>query len=377
MSKLLHRELPGIDWNFSQYIRDNVTECLSGVKGDNSVKIIGPDLQELERLAEKLKNALEERDANDRQKIKGIEDVGVFHIMGQPNLELKVDRDKCKYWGVSAADVEGVIKTAVAGQAFTQMTEGEKTFDITLRWPERLRGSERAILDIPVDVTNHMVMPGSVPTIPQTPLTGQSVGLSSLGTAAAMPSPFGSLLSANVNNINSAPRRLLRDLVVPLNAKGIPDPSGQFLRPGASTIYREQGNRLIAVKFSVRGRDLAGAVAEAKQKTAQLFRAPYRAEWSGEFQEMEEAEHRLLFWIPLSLVLIFILLYLAFQSLLDVFTILSNVVALSMGGAWALLLAGTHFSISAAVGFISIFGVAIMDGLLSISYFNRLRFKNV
>src|SRR5439155_11258820 len=106
MNDELDGTIPGVDWNFSQYIRDNVMECLSGVKGDNSVKIIGPDLDELERVADKLKNALEERDANDRQKIKGIEDVGVFHIMGQPNLDLKVDRDKCKYWGVSAADVE-------------------------------------------------------------------------------------------------------------------------------------------------------------------------------------------------------------------------------------------------------------------------------
>src|SRR5439155_22500276 len=158
------------------------------------------------------------------------------------------------------------------GQAFTQMTEGEKTFDITLRWPEHLRASEHAILDIPVDITNNVVTPGTVPGVSQTPLTGQTVGLSSLGTAAAMPSPVGSLLSGNATNMSSAPRRLLRDLVVPLNAKGIPDPSGQFLRPGASTIYREQGKRLIAVKFSVRNRDLAGAVAEAQQKTAQLLR---------------------------------------------------------------------------------------------------------
>ncbi len=127
------------------------------------------------------------------------------------------------------------------------------------------------------------------------------------------------------------------------------------------------------MKFSVRDRDLAGAVAEAQAKTASLFQAPYRSEWSGEFQEMKEAEHRLMFIIPLSLSLILVMLYIAFRSFLDAFVVLSNVVDLSMGGLWALLLTNTHFSISAAVGFVSLFGVAIMDGLLMISYFNQLR----
>jgi cobalt-zinc-cadmium resistance protein CzcA len=141
MNELLRQKLPGIDWNFSQYIRDNVTEALSGVKGDNSVKIIGPDLAKLESIAENVKRVL--------NTVKGIEDVGIFHIMGQPNLEFSVDRARCKRWGISVADVETAIKSAVGGQAFTQMTEGEKTFDITLRWPERLRGSEETILNIP------------------------------------------------------------------------------------------------------------------------------------------------------------------------------------------------------------------------------------
>jgi heavy metal efflux system protein len=271
------------------------------------------------------------------------------------------------------ADVEAAIKSAVGGQAFSQMTEGEKTFDITLRWPERLRGSEEAILNIPVDVTNNTVTPGSVPTIGPTPLSGAVTGVSALGTSLAMPALTGSLFHANFNNLSNAPRRRLGDLVTRLNEKSVPDPQGQYVRPGASTISREQGNRLIAVKFSVRGRDLAGAVAEAQAGIGPLVRPPYRLEWSGEFQEMQEAEERLMVIIPLSLGLIFILLYLAFGSLLDVFVVLSNVVALSLGGIWALVLTGTNFSISAAVGFISIFGVAIMDGLLSISYFNQLR----
>jgi cobalt-zinc-cadmium resistance protein CzcA len=369
MGQELRNGLVGVDWNFSQYIRDNVMESLSGVKGDNSVKIIGPDLRELELLAKRVDDTLEG--------VRGIKDVGVFRVMGQPNLQLRVDRQKCNRWGISVADVENVVQSAVGGKAFTQMVEGEKTFDITLRWPAGLRGDEQSILDIPVDVTNHTITPGYVPSLPKTPLTGGGGGVSSTGTNVVPPAALGSVNNANVNNIAAAPRRRLGDLVVPLDNQGRPDPTGHFIRQGASTIYREQGNRLIAVKFSVRGRDLAGAVAEAQDKTAHLFKTPYRAEWSGEFQEMQEAEYRLMFIIPLSLSLIFILLYLAFHSLLDAVVVLSNVIDLSMGGAWALLLTGTHFSISAAVGFVSLFGVAIMDGLLLISYFNQLRFQGL
>jgi cobalt-zinc-cadmium resistance protein CzcA len=369
MNEELKQVLIGVDWNFSQNIRDNVMESLSGVKGDNSVKIIGPDLDKLEELAEQVRTVL--------NGIPGIENAAVFHIMGQPNLEFPVDRAKCKTWGVNVADVETVIQSAVGGKAFTQMIEGEKIFDITLRWPEHLRGDERAILNIPVDIGNNQVTPGLTPQLPATILTGQASGISSTGTSTTMPSATGSVFGANLNNLGSSPRRRLGDFVTPLDAERRPDPDGHFIRPGASTVYREQGNRLIAVKFGVRGRDLAGAVAEAQEKTAGIFRAPYRAEWSGEFQEMQEAEHRLMYIIPLSLGLIFLLLYLAFGSLLDVLAILSNVAALSLGGFWALILTGTNFSISAAVGFISIFGVAIMDGLLSVAYFNRLRFHRL
>ncbi len=159
----------------------------------------------------------------------------------------------------------------------------------------------------------------------------------------------------------------------PVGEDGSVDPNGQFEKPGAAVIYREQAKRLIAVKFSVRGRDLASAVDEARKKTRHLFKPPYRAVWSGEFEEMQDAETRLMLIIPLSLGLIFILLYSALRSWLDAVVVLSNVLAMAMGGVWALCLTGTNFSISAAVGFISLFGVAIMDGLLLISYFNTLR----
>jgi cobalt-zinc-cadmium resistance protein CzcA len=373
MNDELKRKIIGVDWNFSQNIRDNVMEALSGVKGDNSVKIIGPDLATLEDLAEKVKKRLD--------KVPGLANVFVFHIMGQSNLEFRVDPNKCKFWGVSAADINAVIRSAVGGQAFTQMIEGEKLFDITLRFPERLRGDLSAILDIPVDITNNTVTAGAQASSQQTPVSGPSMSPSGTGTQLAPPAQIGSQLNALFNAVTSTPRLRLRDLVSPVGDDGRPDPRGHYVRTGASTIYREQGKRLIAVKFSVRDRDLASAVAEAREKTRDLFNGPkhqaYRMEWSGEFQEMQEANERLLIIIPLSLGLIFVLLYLAFHSLLDALVIISNVLALSLGGVWALLMTGTAFSISAAVGFISIFGVAIMDGLLLVSYFNQMRFHGL
>src|SRR5262249_40579933 len=143
----LNQKIVGVDWNFSQTIRDNVMESLSGVKGDNSVKIIGPDLDELERLADRLQIVLKD--------IRGVEDVGLFRVKGQPDLEFPIDREKSQKYGASDAEVEAVIKSAVGGQPFSTLIEGEKRFDITLRWPEALRTSEEAILNLPVDITNN------------------------------------------------------------------------------------------------------------------------------------------------------------------------------------------------------------------------------
>jgi cobalt-zinc-cadmium resistance protein CzcA len=354
MNAELERKLPGIVWNFSQNIRDNVMESLSGIKGDNSVKIFGPDLDRLELLATRTKNIL--------QNIEGIENVGIFHIRGQSHLEFRVDPAKCEKWGVMTADVNNVVSSALGARAMSSMVEGEKLFDIAIRWPRGLRSSETSILDIPVDIVNNQVVlspgPGVVP--------------SATGTGLATPSNAGTQADTR-NPISSTPRLRLRDLVSPVGEDGAPNPGGQFEQHGASDIYRENGKRMIAVKFSVRGRDLGGAVAEARNRTKAIFKAPYRAAWSGEFEEMEDAEGRLMWIIPLSLGLIFILLYAAFHSLLDSVVVLSNVIDLSMGGIWALLLTGTNFSISAAVGFVSLFGVAIMDGLLMIASFNQGR----
>ena len=358
MNDELEARLPGISWNFSQNIRDNVMEALSGIKGDNSVKIIGPDLDRLEVLAAKTKEQLQE--------VRGIENIGVFHIRGQAHFEFRVDPLKCQRWGVMVSDVNNVISSALGGQALSSMVEGEKRFDIAVRWPKRLRSSETSILDIPVDIVNNSVVqrqgPGAIP--------------SATGSGQATPSSIGTIYDTT-NPLNTAPKLRLKDLVSPVGDDGETEDVGRYERPGASMIYREQGHRLIAIKFSVRGRDLAGAVAEAQKRINPIIEAPYRAEWSGEFEEMQEAEQRLLLMVPLSLALIFMLLYAAFRNVLDAVMVFSNVLALSLGGVWALLLTGTNFNISAAVGFISIFGVAIMDGLLLISYFNRLRVNGV
>ena len=369
MSKELSAKLPGIEWAFSQYIRDNVMEAISGVKGDNSVKIYGPDLEELERLAEKVKNELAQ--------VRGLYDLGIYRIMGQSNLEFAVDKDKCKRWGVQVADVNNVINSAVHGAPFTQMIEGEKTFDVTLRWPMFHRQDQSSILEIPVDIGNNSLSQGSIPGTQQTTITGPQTGPSATGTS----NPNPAIVSTSIAPYNNfLPRLRLYDLVSPVDEDGCanPDPGASFSRPGGSMITREQGKRFIAVKFSVReDRDLASAVAEVQEKTRHLVQAPYRVAFGGEFEQMQDAEGRLMVIIPASLALIFVLLYVAFRSILDVVVILSNVFDLAVGGIWALYLTGTNFSISAAVGFVSLFGVAIMDGLLMISYFNDLRAKGL
>src|SRR5262249_25676490 len=193
MNRELARNFLGVDWTFSQNIRDNVMEVLSGVKGENSVKIIGPDLDELERLAEQVKAEL--------AKVRGVDNPGVLHIQGQVNLEFPIDRAQCSLWNVSVADVHNVIETAVGGKPFTQMIEGEKTFDVTLRWPERLRHTEDLILNIPVDVGSHTVTPGTAASLPSTPVSGASTGLAATGTSLTMPALTGNAFNSPVNNV--------------------------------------------------------------------------------------------------------------------------------------------------------------------------------
>jgi cobalt-zinc-cadmium resistance protein CzcA len=312
------KEFPAVNFNFSQYIRDNVEEALSGVKGANSIKIIGNDLNVLEEVGQRVAQVL--------RTVRGIENVGVFHIVGQPNFEIQIDRKLCARHGVNVADVERVIQVAIGGQAFTQMVEGEKLFDITLRLPPDQRDDPNVISQILVDV------PGDADGNPP----GYRVPLSQLTHIRAH-------------------------------------------KPGASYIYRENNRRFIPIKFSVRDRDLASAIAEAQRKVndpvtgARIPKQGYKIKWSGEFEQMEEANDRLLWIIPLSLGVIMMLLYSMFNSVKDSVLVAVNVLEAAMGGVWALYLTDTHFSISAAVGFVSVFGVAVQDGVLLITYLNQMR----
>ncbi len=366
MNDKLNRELVGVSWNFSQYIRDGVMEAMSGVKGENSVKIIGPDLKELEAKADQVIQRL--------SAIPGVTDAGVFRIMGQSNLSFPIDRTKTALWGVQIDDVQDVLRTAVGGKAVTQIVEGERTFDLVLRWPEPLRNSRAAILEIPVDVGRNVIEQPDDSNVPATITTGPSRGPNPRASMIDMPSLTGTNRDAAFNEAGRTPRRRLGDLVTPLDDTGkLDDQAGSFVQPGASTIYREEGQRLIALKFSVEGRDLGSTVAEAQAAIAPLIEAPFHVEWSGEFEQMEEAERRLMLVVPLSFALVVIMLYLAFLSLHDVAIVLANVSTLICGGVLGLLIVGMSFSVSAAVGFISIFGVAIMNGLILVSSIHRLR----
>jgi cobalt-zinc-cadmium resistance protein CzcA len=308
-------KFPGINFNFSQLIRDNVEEALSGVKGANSIKLFGNDLKTLEESGQRVVNVL--------RTVRGIENVGLFHILGQPNLEIKIDRRACARYGVNVADVEAAVQVAIGGKAFSQMVEGEKLYDIVLRLPVDLRNDPIKISMIPIDTPGADGRPGAR---------------------------------------------------VPLSQLAKIEPH----KPGASYIYRENNRRYIPIKFSVRNRDLASAIDEAKTKVedpksgANLPNG-YYPEWSGEFAQMQAANARLMWIVPLSIALIMMLLYTAFNSLKDAILVMANVVTATMGGVWALKLTGTPFSISAAVGFISIFGVAVQNGVLLISYFNQMR----
>ncbi len=367
ISAELEQSFPGIEWDFSQIIRDNVLEALSGVKGENSIKIYGPDLDTLEKTGMLVRDTL--------SAISGVQNASVFRNQGQSNLEFPIDRQKCARWNVSAADLQAVIQSAVGGKSITEMNEGEKTFDVTIRWPQRLRSDEQSILNIPVPVGNSVV--GSMQSSSgENPGGRASVDVSPTGTGVASPSVTGGTLNAPSLSPGVSIRRLA-DFVTPLNDRGELDPNGSFLRPGASTIYREQGQRLIAIKFEIRGRDLAGGVAEARSHVEPLIRPPYTAEWSGEFQQMEQAESRMARMFALSMILICLMLYLAFRSFLDAGVVLANVVAMGIGGVWALKFAGLYFNISAAVGFISILGVAVMNGLLLVSTFNGMRARGI
>jgi heavy metal efflux system protein len=355
MNAELESKIPGVVWNFSQNIRDNVMEAISGIKGDNSLKIFGPDLDQLELLASKAKHIL--------QGVPGIANVGIFRARGSTHLQFRPDPEKCQKWGVAVSDVNNVVSSALAAQPQSTMVEGEKLFDIAIRWPKWRRSDETSILDIPVDIINNQVVLAQ----------GSGFTPNAFGHALTPPSTVGTLARTDNPISSSAPRLRLRDLVSPVDQYLRIKRDGSFIDPGASTIYRSNGKRMIAIKFSVRGRDLGSAVAEAKEKTKDLWQVPYHPVWSGEFEQMEEANGRLMWMIPLSLALIMVMQYAHFRSIIDTIVIMTNVFDVFVGGVWSLYLTGTNFSVSAAMGFVSLFGIAHMEGLLLISYFNALR----
>jgi len=305
-----NNELPGVVFNFSQYIEDNIEEGISGVKGVNSVKIVGPNLEVLTKLAEQVRDQMSQ--------VRGVADLGIFPVLGQPNLNIKVDRAKAARYGLNSGDVNSVVQAAMGGAAATSVLEGDRQFDLVVRYTPDYRNSIEKIRAIKVA---YQTSSGANAYIP----------LSELATIT--------------------------------------------LDTGAAWIYHESVQRFIPVKFSVRGRDLGGTVEEAQQQIAKNVKLPpgYRLIWAGEFGDLQEAKKRLEIIVPISLVLIVGLLYSLFNNLRDCLLALAGIPDAIVGGILALYISGLNFSISAAIGFVSLFGVSVMDGILMITFYNQER----
>jgi heavy metal efflux system protein len=304
------RQIPGVDYNFSQTIQDNVEEAMSGVKGENSIKLFGNNLEELETTADRIAKVM--------GTVQGVEDLSVIGELGQPNLLIQVDRERAARYGILPNDVNGVVQAAIGGQAVTQMLDGERRFDVVVRFLPQYRENVDAISNIPVS----------------TPDGGR------------------------------IPLKQVADVVK---------------QTGASFIYREDNARYIPVKFSVRGRDLQSTIAEAERKLREQVQLPagYHYEWAGEFQELQAAVARLEIVVPISLLIIFFLLYSAFRSIPDALLLIGTVPLALIGGMLSLLVTHTNFSIAAAVGFISLFGVSVLGGVILVSRIQQLREEGV
>ncbi|HZS38351.1 MAG TPA: efflux RND transporter permease subunit [Polyangia bacterium] len=306
LSHELEQSFPGVIFGFSQMISDNVEEGLSGVKGENSVKVIGPDLRVNEAKADAIVDVM--------SNVKGVKDLGLFRSLGQPSIKITPDRAMCARYGLNTGDVEAVVQAAIGGQAVTQVYEGEKRFDLTVRWLPAYRMSVQAIRNITV----------------ATPDSNQI--------------PLGQLASITEED-------------------------------GPSVIYREDGRRYAPVKFSVRGRDLSSTIGESQRNIDSKVRLPYdtHLEWGGEINELKEAMGRLIIIIPITLLIIGFLVYGAVKNWIDLLIVLAGIPVACTGGVLALLVTRTNMSVSAAMGFISIFGIAIQDSLIVVTYFQRLR----
>jgi len=299
-------QIPGVLWNFSQPISDNMEEAVSGVKGELAVKMYGDDLKQLEAKGDEVVKVM--------RTVSGVEDLGLFRVLGQPNLNLSIDRQRAARYGINVSDVQDAVETAIGGKAVTQVLEGEKRYDVVVRYLPQFRDTREAIENI------RIVAPG-----------GERVSLAQLTSTR--------------------------------------------VEDGASEIYREANSRYIAIKYSIRGRDLGSAVEEAMKKVQQQVKLPtgYHIDWAGEYESQKRSQRRLLIVLPITILIIYVILFTMFKSAKWAALTLANVSMAPIGGILALLLTGTHFSVSSGVGFLALFGVSVQVGVIMIEYINHLR----
>src|SRR5882724_3138491 len=307
----LQDKFPGVEFNFSQYLQDNVSEAVSGVKGENSIKLYGNDLQALTDTANKIKSVL--------STVQGITDLAVFTSLGQPTVQIDIDRAKAARYGLAPGDINATIKVAIGGDTAGDLYEpgSDRHFPIIVRLAPEYRKSAEAIQNLRIGAA------GPSGTITQIPLSEV----------------------ASINVVS-----------------------------GAAYIYREQQERYLPIKFSVRDRDLGSAIREAQDKVAEQVQLPpgSRVEWVGEFGNLQDAIKRLSIVVPISLALIAVLLWFNFGSMVDTLLAMSVIPMAIFGGVLGLLISGIPFSVSAAIGFIALFGIAVMDGIIILSQYNQL-----
>ena len=306
MSRELEKQMPGVIWNFSQPISDNMEEAVSGVKGALAVKLYGDDLKTLEGKGDEIVSVM--------QGVRGVEDLGLFRVLGQPNLEFAIDREQASRYGVNVSDLQDIVQTAVGGNALTQVLKGEQRYDLVLRYLSPYRETREAIEGI------RFLSP-----------TGERVALTQVAHAR--------------------------------------------VSDGGSEIYREANTRYVAVKYSVRGRDLGSTVEEAIKKVGERVKLPsgYTLDWAGEYESQKRSQQRLLLVLPVTILMIFVILYTMFKSPKWALLILTNVAMARIGGLLALLITGTNFSVSSGIGFLALFGVSVQTGVIMLEYINQLR----
>jgi cobalt-zinc-cadmium resistance protein CzcA len=299
-------KIPGVIWNFSQPIADNMQEAVSGVKGELAIKVYGEDLKLLEEKGDQIVDVM--------RRIPGIQDLGLFRVIGQPNLNLVVDRQKAARYQINITDVQDAIQTAVGGGAVSQILQGEERYDLVVRYLDEYRDTREAIGKI------RLLSP-----------SGERVSLAQLCTIQSL--------------------------------------------DGASEIYREGNSRYVAIKYSVRGRDLGGTVEEAIRKVGRQVKLPtgYRIDWVGEYASQKRSQQRLMIVLPVTVLVIFIILYTMFHSFKWAALMLATIAMAPLGGLLALLVTGTHFSVSSGVGFLALFGVCVQTGVIMLEYINQLR----